>query len=209
MTPQGCAPRESRAAAGHPPAVRVKFDIDHELTRRTSMSIVRRSSGWAAFPALCLLHAAGAFADNGVGGDETVNNRIVNSNAVWTVLVSEPFALMKDAGSCIATGSADAVNPNNGNNRQYRFALSIDNANPAVDGPFERSVEFDANMVGREEVSSTATFRLLQAGNHTIYWLARKGGAIPNLTVSDNSMSFVCSDILLDPFDGLGDGDGN
>jgi len=62
------------------------------------MSIVRKSSVWAAVPALCLLNATGAFADNGIGGDETVNNRIVNSNAVWTVLVAEPFALVKDAG---------------------------------------------------------------------------------------------------------------
>ena len=166
----------------------------------------RRSSLALVVGALC---AQGAWADNGVGGDETVNDRIVNSQNVWTVLVSEPFQLVNAASNCVATGSADAVNPNNGANRTYRFTLSIDNANPAVDGPFERSVEFDANMVGREEVSSTATFRLLQAGNHTIYWLARKGGAIPNLTVSDNSMSFVCSDILLDPFDGLGDGDGD
>lgn len=168
--------------------------------------IFRRSSLALIVAAFC---AQGAWADDGIGGDETINDRIVNSQNVWTVLVSEPFQLVKDGSSCIATGSADAVNPNNGANRTYRFTLSIDNANPAVDGPFERSVEFDANMVGREEVSSTATFRLLPAGNHTIYWLARKGGAIPNLTVSDNSMSFTCSDSLLDPFDGLGDGDGD
>jgi|KBSMisStaDraftv2_1062788.scaffolds.fasta_scaffold551281_1 hypothetical protein len=173
------------------------------------MSIVRKSSPWAALPALCLLHAAGALADNGIGGDETVDNRIVNSNAVWTVLVAEPFALAQDAGSCIATGSADAVNPNNGNNRQYRFALSIDNANPAVDGPFERTQEFDTGATGREEVSSTATFRFLQAGNHTIYWLARIIGGAPALTVADNSMTFVCMNALLDPFDGPGDGGGD
>ena len=153
--------------------------------------------------------AHGASADDGVGGDETINDCIVNSSAVWTVLVSEPFQLVKDGSSCIATGSADALNPNNGANRGYRFTLSIDNANPAVDGPFERSVEFDANMVGKEEVSSTATFRLLPAGNHVIYWLARKTNGTPNMTVTDNSMSFVCQDALLDPFDGLGDGDGD
>jgi hypothetical protein len=156
-----------------------------------------------------VLHATHVLADNGIGGDETVNNRLVNSSNVWTVLVAEPFALAEDGGSCIATGSADAGNPNNGANRQYRFALSIDNANPPVDGPFERTVEFDANSVGREEVSSTATFRFLQAGVHTIYWVARKIGNVPNMTVSDNSMTFVCMNALLDPFDGPGDGNGD
>ena len=160
----------------------------------------------ALLPLVCGLHAAAVLADNGVGGDETINNRIVNSNAMWTILVAEPFALAGDGSNCVASGSADAVNPNNGANRQYRFALSIDNANPAVDGPFERTVEFDAAGVGIEEVSSMAIFRLLPAGNHTIYWLARKIGGAPNLTVSDNSMHFVCANSLLDPFDGLGDG---
>ena len=69
-------------------------------------------------------------------------------------------------------------------------------------------MEFDANATGREEVSSTATFRTIQAGNHTIYWLARKISGAPNLTVTDNSMTFVCNSSLLDPFDGLGDGQG-
>jgi hypothetical protein len=163
----------------------------------------------ALLPLVCGLHAAGVWADNGVGGDETVNNRLVNSSAMWTVLVAEPFSLAGDGTNCIASGSADAVNPNNGGNRQYRFALSIDNANPGVDGPFERTVEFDAGSVGIEEVSAMAIFRLLPAGNHTIYWLARKIGAVPNLTVSDNSMHFVCANSLLDPFDGLGDGSGD
>jgi len=176
--------------------------------RRNFMSIVLRSFRLAPFAALCVLHAPGVLADNGIGGDETINNRLVNSSNVWTVLVAEPIALADDGGSCIATGSADAVNPNNGANRQYRFALSIDNANPGVDGPFERTVEFDANGVGREEVSSTATFRFLQAGVHTIYWLARKIGNVPNMTVSDNSMTFVCMNALLD-LDGPGDGNGD
>ena len=129
------------------------------------------------------------------------------------MLVSESVQLPANGGSCIATGSADAQNPNNGFNRQYRFTLSIDNPNPAVGGAFERTVEFDANGVGMEEVSSTATFRSKPSGVHTIYWLARAIPAAPNMTVTDNSMTFVCSGTLLDPFDlidsidGPGDGD--
>jgi hypothetical protein len=154
--------------------------------------------------ALASLAAASASADNGIGGDETINDRMVNSNAVWTVLVAEPVNFAAPT-SCVATGSADVVNPNNGANRQYIFTLSVDNANPAVNGPFERTVEFDANMVGKEEVSSTATFRQLAPGNHTIRWLARKVAGAPNTLVIDNSMTFVCASNLMD-LDGLGDG---
>jgi hypothetical protein len=154
---------------------------------------------------VCSLSATGALADNGLGGDETTTDRVINGTA-WTVLVSEPIALASEGTSCIATGSADARNPNVGPNRLYQFTLSIDNPAPALHSAFERAVEFDANQVGKEEVSSTATFRLLQAGVHTIYWLARKDtAATPNLTVTDNSMSFVCLNNLMD-LDGLGDG---
>jgi len=156
--------------------------------------------------ALLALCASGARSDEGSGGNETKTDRVVNSNAAWTVLVSKSFSLASDDDSCVVIGSAEAINPNNGNDRQYRFSLAIDNSNPGVDNAFERLVEFDANTVGREEVTSTATFRLLQSGNHTIYWLARKISGAPNLTVSDNSMSLVCASSLLDPIDGRGDG---
>lgn len=156
------------------------------------------------FASLC------AFADQGVGGDETNVNRIVNSNAAWTILTSEFFQLQSDS-YCVATGSADSENPNNGNNNNYRFVLTIDNPNPVVDNPCERQVEHDAAAQRTEEVSSTCTLRgpngmHIQAGNHRIYWLARKIGAAPNMTVTDNSMTFVCQNDLLDS-DGPGDGD--
>lgn len=160
---------------------------------------------------LPLLFASfGVFADQGVGGDETRVNRLVNSNANWTILTSEFFQLQSDS-FCIATGSADSQNPNNGNNNNYRFTLSLDNPNPAVDGPCERQVEHDANAQHTEEVSSTCTFRgpnniYIPAGNHRIYWLARIIGAAPVMTVPDNSMTFVCQDVLLDN-DGRADGD--
>jgi hypothetical protein len=161
-----------------------------------------------ALAVLCLCTGS-VRADNGIGGDETTADRVVNSSNVWTVLVAEPFQLVNDVSSCIATGSADAQNPNNGNDRLYRFALSIDNNNPVIDGPCERTVDFDVNRNKMEEVSGTCTFRLLAAGNHTIYWLARKTPNAPNMTVTDNSMTFVCHNSLLDPFDGLGDGGGD
>lgn len=173
------------------------------------MNTTTRLFRFALVPILCCLGAAQAWAqDIGVGGDETTLDRMVTSSVAWTVLVSEPVQLPNGGGHCVVTGSADARNPNNGNNRQYRFTLSMDNMNPAVGGAFERTVEFDANAVGMEEVSSTAIFDDKPAGNHTIYWLARKtAGMSPNMTVTDNSMTFVCSSNLLDPLDGLGDGD--
>jgi hypothetical protein len=177
-------------------------------TRREIHDMNIASGAGAALAALFLC-AGAARADNGIGGDETTADRVVNSSNVWTVLVAEPFQLVNDISSCIATGSADAQNPNNGNDRLYRFALSIDNANPVIDGPCERTVDFDVNANKMEEVSSTCTFRELAAGNHTIYWLARKTPNTPNMLVIDNSMTFTCHNSLMDPFDGLGDGQGD
>lgn len=150
-----------------------------------------------------------ASADLAVGGDETNVNRVVPGAAIWTILTAEPFQTVGNDTHCVATGSADALNPNMGNNHQYRFVVSIDNLNPAVNGACERTVEFDAFAQHIEEVSSTCTFRHLAAGNHRIFWLARKvvAGA-PALTVDDNSMTFVCQNNLLD-LDGEGDGGPN
>lgn len=153
-----------------------------------------------------------AAADNFVGGDETILNDLVPAAGVWTVLVAEPMTLAGVNTHCVATGSADALNPNAGVDNQYRFVLSIDNANPPITATglaCERTVEFDTHGVfsqNMEEVSSTCTFRDLGQGFHTLYWLARKGtGAAPNLIVDDSSMSFVCQDNLSD-LDGVRDG---
>lgn len=148
-----------------------------------------------------------AAADFAVGGDETNVNRIVPFDNVWTTLVAEPFVTNANITHCVATGSADALNPNMAGNNRYRFVLTIDNAMPPVDTACERTVAFDNGAIqSMEEVSSTCTFRNLTAGGHTIRWLARKmvAAAAP-LTVTDNSMTFVCQDRLLDG-DGPGDG---
>lgn len=149
----------------------------------------------------------------GVGGDETNVDRTVIDGS-WTVLVAEPILIMEGPTHCVATGSADARNPDSGDDNRYRFALSIDNANPPLDGACERSVEFDQNDHNNgqlvEEVSSTCTFRNLNQGMHTIYWLARKQplvGGGPDMTVADNSLTFVCHKRLMD-MDGEGDGNG-
>lgn len=146
-----------------------------------------------------------ASADFAVGGDETNVDRVVLFDNVWTTLVAEPIPLMGEDTSCIATGSADALNPNAVIDPRYRFVLSL-TPQPAINGACERTVAFDNGAVQSvEEVSSTCTFRHL-SGNPTIYWLARKvTAAAPNLTVVDNSMTFACMNRLLD-VDGEGDG---
>lgn len=148
-----------------------------------------------------------AAADFAVGGDETNVNRFVPFDNAWTVLVAEPFVTTSNITHCIATGSADAQNPNMAGNNRYRFVLTIDNAAPPIDSACERTVAFDNGAIqSMEEVSSTCTFRNLPAGGHTIRWLARKVvGTVPALIVTDNSMTFVCQDRLLDS-DGPGDG---
>lgn len=148
-----------------------------------------------------------AAADFAVGGDETNVDRIVPNDNAWTILVAEPFMTNANITHCIATGSADALNPNMVGNFRYRFVLSIDNVMPPIDTPCERTVAFDnAAVQSVEEVSSTCTFRNLPAGGHVIRWLARKvTAAAPPLAVVDNSMTFVCQNNLLDG-DGPGDG---
>lgn len=148
-----------------------------------------------------------ASAENFVGGDETNVARLIPNANAWTVLVAEPFQTMDAVTHCVATGSADAKNPNMDGNDIYRFVLSIDDAQPAINGPCERTVAFDNGAIqSMEEVSSTCTFRQIGPGNHTIRWLARKvAAAAANLTVDDNSMTFVCMNNLLDN-DGEGDG---
>lgn len=155
-----------------------------------------RLSRFVLVPVLCCLGAAVAWADNGVGGRATTVDVSVNSSVAWTILVAETFTVIDDT-TCIATGSADALNPNTMNNSQYRFTLALI-PNPGINSRFERTVEFDINGVGREEVSSTAIFSPLDPGTYTIHWLARKVAAgAPNLNVTDNSMTFVCSNNLL------------
>jgi hypothetical protein len=165
-----------------------------------------------ALSATLTLVSMPAAADLAVGGDETNVDRVIPSAAVWTILTAEPFQTMANDTHCIATGSADALNPNMADDSRYRFVLSVDNQNPAINAACERTVEFDTHGTDAqhvEEVSSTCTFRHLGAGNHTIYWLARKvGAATPNLTVDDNSMTFVCMNNLLDN-DGEADGGGD
>lgn len=168
------------------------------------MKTIHASSAFVLLAALAVvpMHASADFV---VGGDETNVDRVVPSDNVWTLLVAEPMPFMGNDTSCIATGSADALNPNAAVGGLYRFVLSLV-PQPPINSPCERTVAFDNGAVqSMEEVSSTCTFRH-RNGNPTLYWLARKvTAAAPALTVTDSSMTFACMNNLLD-VDGEGDG---
>ncbi|HTP07450.1 MAG TPA: Kazal-type serine protease inhibitor domain-containing protein [Anaerolineae bacterium] len=142
-------------------------------------------------------------AESRVQGAKTNANITVTSERAWTVLSSATVRIPEGEGwQCVATGSADGKNPANGTiDNQYRFTLSIDNVNPAVDGPCERTLQFNDNGGVRDtiydDVNSTCSFNNIRSGNRVIRWLARKtekNPDAPNLIVLDNSLTVVCSD---------------
>jgi hypothetical protein len=178
-----------------------------QLTKGVVMMKLNRKFSVLLMSAILASASVQAWADRGVGGDET-NVDVFVLNA-WTVLTSEPFDIVNNITHCVATSSADALNPNMGDDNLYFFTLSIDNANPMLDGDCERTIEFDANGTNAqrvEEVSTTCTFRNIQPGLHEIFWLATGVGGAPVMTVADNSFTFVCANRLIDPIDGEGDG---
>jgi hypothetical protein len=136
---------------------------------------------------------------SGIKGAQTTTDVIVSSNTAWVVLSSSEITIPGDGWHCAATGSADGENPGGGNlNMRYRFTLTLDETAPAVNGPCDRALEFDDNPniadVNFQEIGSTCTFENVSAGPHTIRWLARKVRAnVPNLRVTDNSHSVVCT----------------
>jgi hypothetical protein len=164
-----------------------------------------------------------ALAVPAVGGSARNTNVIVNSAAAWTVLTSVNFSNTTQR-YCTATGSADAFRPHTWNAQyQYRFTVS-NSANPLLDQGQERTLEF-RNQAGIldnsiKEITTTGGwmsnvmanpgyFTLAPTGifgSRTIYLLARKIGAPPNLVVADASLTVTCTDnrlvppfIILDP----------
>jgi hypothetical protein len=150
---------------------------------------------------VCLAMVSFKASAEGVEGAKTTANIIVQSAASWTTLSNSVVDI--PAGQtwhCIATGSADGSNPAPANSfdHQYRFTLSLDSANPVVDGACERMLEFDNNFgvddVSFEDVNSTCPFKNIGSGTHVFRWQARKVNANDlNLTVLDNSHTVMCS----------------
>ena len=130
-------------------------------------------------------------------GATTTANVPVTSSTVWKTLVSKTFNIVEaPLHNCTVTGSADANNPG-GIGNQYRFVVTLDNANPPVDTGAERSLEFNGNTPSKAEVTTTAPFLNTPGGRaHTARLLARKvAAADANLVVDDSSLSINCADL--------------
>jgi hypothetical protein len=71
---------------------------------------------------------------SGVEGAQTTVDDLIQTDAAWDPLLSVTVTI-PNTGSvwhCVATGSADAVNPGSGVDNQYRFVLSLDSPSIAV-----------------------------------------------------------------------------
>ncbi len=162
------------------------------------------------------LMSGAALAVDAVGGSaRNINVNVVGAG--WNVLTSVNFG---NVGTryCTATGSADAFRPNTTTGQyQYRFTVS-DSPNPPIDQGQERTLEF-LNQAGTwdnsiKEITTTGgwmsnvmanpgyfTFtNPVFLGSRTLYFLARKIGAPPDLLVTDASMTVICTDNRLVPF---------
>jgi hypothetical protein len=175
-----------------------------------------------ALPIYAALMPGTAVAVDAVGGSAR-NANVTVVGAGWNVLTSVSFSNTTQR-YCTATGSADAFRPHTWNAQyQYRFTVS-NSANPLLDQGQERTLEF-RNQAGIldnsiKEITTTGGwmsnvmanpgyFTLAPTGifgSRTIYLLARKIGAPPNLVVADASLTVTCTDnrlvppfIILDP----------
>lgn len=163
---------------------------------------------WSAASLLIMLSlilavfASAARAEQGVGGDASKVNRVVDRAQDWIDLLDEPFELSAGTTHCVASASADTLPRPSDAKGRYRFVLSVDNASPAVDGACERTIQAGGDFPTNVSVNTTCTFRNLAPGHHRIHWLARKVPGSPDLTVTDSSLSFSCQEKLLDA-DGL------
>jgi hypothetical protein len=138
----------------------------------------------------------------GVEGAQTTTDDPIQTDAAWDTLLAVTVTI-PNTGSpwhCVATGSADALNPSGDTTQNlYRFTLSNDDINPPIDSACERTLEMNDNPGVNDsdvtEVSSTCKFINVDAGNHTIRWTARKVAADDaDMTVRDSSLSVVCCD---------------
>ncbi len=179
-------------------------------------------------PKYCAYIAIGLFANNclivntaqaidAIGGSARNSNVVVNSNVAWTTLVSVRFQNPTQR-YCIATCSADALNPTtfNGPANQYRFTVS-DSSTVGLDQGQERTLEFWNQLGVRDnnikEITTTGGWpanantpgyfsappTIGPFTGRTLYCLARKIGAAPNMTVIDASMTVTCTDNRLVP----------
>jgi len=149
-----------------------------------------------------------------VGGNGTIADQFVTSNVVWTGLRSELVINPDNAFRwCIATCSADALNPVPVGTHQYRFRVSLNGAPAAVNSPYERTLQFLNQLVfvpavpplfvpvrdnSTKEITTTGGAFLTPPGQNSIKCEAMKFlAATPDLTVDDASLTVACTDTRL------------
>jgi hypothetical protein len=144
-------------------------------------------------------------AHDATGGASTVVDDVITTTRYNTLLaVTFDFSAFPHHHHCVATASAEAVNPAGTTlDNKYIFVLSLDSTTPITNHPSARTIDFDDNPVLDEpnflEVSSTFFFGNIAPGQHTIRWMARKVGTDDeNLTVEDSSLTIVCTQRLLE-----------
>jgi len=145
---------------------------------------------------------------NGVGGSQNSTNIQITDTDTWTEINKQKFTVNSGSTNCVVTGSADVYPPIGGKNRRYNlgpssynFALTIDNQAPPVSGSCVRSLIFDLadGTKNTKSVADTCIFQNLSQGEHTVTFLANKSNKkTPSTTVDDSSMTFSCSDNLLE-----------
>jgi hypothetical protein len=135
------------------------------------------------------------------GGTATRENTLIDSATTFTTVLEVPFDLsaFAHAHHCVATASAQAVNPGGSSTEnRYIFVLTLDNTSPSPNHPSARTIEFNDTPVLDDltllEVSSTFFFAAVPPGRHTIRWMARQASRDDeNLTVDDASLSIICT----------------
>jgi hypothetical protein len=124
----------------------------------------------------------------------TVGGALVN----WNTLVSLEIVIpAHQIWHCVATASADALNPGGLDNR-YRFTLTRNDTSPVVGAGCERTIDIDDNAgvndATNHVVATTCPFLNVNAGTHTIRFLATKvTSGDSNMIIDDSSLTVVCT----------------
>lgn len=138
------------------------------------------------------------------GGTSTATNFVVSSSAAWQIVRSISVPSSTVSRSCQSVASLDVINPDGTTNQLYRFTITLDNLNPAINANgTERTVELKKSGGGggggggddvhAASVSTNQFFLLAPNVTHTIRLLGRKNSATTlNLTVDDASLSIIC-----------------
>lgn len=186
------------------------------LTKKSSFVLGLALSASAA------LMSETAFAVDAVGGSAQ-NVDVVVPFPAWTVIRKVTFRNPTQR-YCTATGSADAKNPNPNiiSAAPWQYAFTVSNSpNPPANQGQERTLEFWNQFVNGlvrdnsvKEITTTGGWMantmadpgyfsfpalLPLSSSNTVYFLARKIGNVPNLTVLDSSLTVTCTDNRLVP----------